>query len=149
MVGIDIYDIEKDIDRTIYRLTARIPLADAVLNGLVDEELEYGRNLTKKNIQQYVYALPQGANTRYKRTYNLLNAVTAGKIRSGGSVVSGQVYITREKFHRVYYPVFVEHGEDAGAPYEGRHFWAITVAQLKIDARKKAIMAGRVVARGK
>lgn len=137
-----------ELERTIHRLTTRVVLADVAVNELVEEELKHGENIARKNIQQYVYAIPQGSNTRYKRTYDLLNSVKSGKIRSKGAIASGELYISREKFHRVYYPVFVEHGRDAGAPYEGRHFWAVTIAELRSDTTRKAIIAGRRIAKG-
>lgn len=148
MLGITITDPETDIERTIYRLTTRLALADAAVKGLVDDELHHGETVARRNIQQYVYAVPQGPNTHYKRTYDLLNSVRSGVIHSQGAVAAGQVYISRAAFHRVYYPVFVDQGYDAGAPYEGRHFWGVTIAELRMDTRKKAIAAGKMIARG-
>src|SRR6185369_11702173 len=121
------------IERTITRLTARVTLTDVAVTELVDDELDHGENVARRNIQEYVYARPQGANTRYVRTMTLLNSVKSGRIRRGGATAAGQVYISREKFKRVYYPPFVEWGDEVGAPYEGRHYWEKTVAELKAD----------------
>jgi len=63
-------------------------------------------------------------------------------------VAAGQVYISRDRFHRVYYPIFVEYGHEAGAPYEGRGYWAVTIAELRASTARKTVVAGRIVARG-
>lgn len=138
-----------EIEREIFRLTASIEFINVESTSLIEREKNLGIKIAKKNIQQYVYARPQEASSHYTRTENLLNAVRAGIIHSAGAIAGGQVYITRQmpNFKRVYYPVFVEHGHDAGAPYEGRGYWAATTAELVAGLHAKVAISAKTVAR--
>src|SRR2546430_3918422 len=122
--------IDGEVEREIHRLTASLVFTDVEIAALVEEELQQGKQVARKNIQEFVYARAQGPRTRYKRTFKLLNSVRSGTIRRAGAIAAGQIYISREPFTRVYYPVFVEYGFEAGAPYEGRGYWAATIAEL-------------------
>lgn len=136
-----------EVEREIFRLTAAVRLADVALSDLVEDEIDHGKQVARKNIQHYVYARSQGPTTSYQRTYKLLNSVRGGLTRVAGAVKSGRVYISREPFTRVYYPVFVEYGYEAGAPYEGRAYWAATIAELRAGIHMKTNLVGNAVAR--
>lgn len=146
--GISVWIDEREVEKTIYRMTAGVALANKATAVLIEEELEQGRRIAKENIEHFVYARPQGPNTHYKRTFDLLNSVRSGTISRAGAIAAGQVFITRQmpNFKRVYYPVYVEHGFEAGAPYEGRGYWAATVAMLHARIPFKVEAMGKVVA---
>lgn len=147
--GISVWIDELEIEKEISRLVASVHFADATLKTLVAREMQEGVSLARKNIQRLVYDVPQGPHNRYRRTHDLLNSPRSGIIKKTGAVAAGQVYITRQmpNFKRIYYPVFVEHGFAAGAPYEGRGYWAATVAMLHAGIHTKAALAGRAVVR--
>jgi hypothetical protein len=147
-LGITVYDMEADTERVISRLAARVAIADVGTKVLIEESLVAGKRVATSNILRHVYAMPQGPNTRYKRTFKLLRAVKSGTISTNGAIAAGQVYISREEFDRVYYPVYAEYGSEAGAPYSGRYYWAVTVAELRVKARTDAILLGKTIARG-
>jgi hypothetical protein len=147
-LGITVYDMEVDTERVISRLTTRVAIADVGTRVLIDESLAAGERIAKTNILKHVYAMPQGPNTRYKRTLKLLRGVKSGTIASKGAIAAGQVYISKDEFDRVYYPIYAEYGSEAGAPYAGRYYWAATIAELKVKARSDAILLGKTIARG-
>lgn len=146
--GISVWYDEKETERIIHRLTAGVSLVNRATAVLIAEEMEEGKRIAKENIEHFVYAREQGPNTTYQRTFDLLNSVRSGTIERAGAVAAGQVYITRTmpNFKRAYYPVYVEHGFDAGAPYEGRGYWAATIAMLnaripfKVEAMAKTVI---------